>query len=182
MDEAERHSSTRGMIVHVHVKLSTVRRCTIAVSIGMRCELTGGRRNGDDACVRSPEIYLPCESILLAPIERLIHSVLMERTDMGREMSRRRVGVLKRSWRFVPWLSKGSTRISCLVVPEVLSLEDSTSLACILLLSRLVATADDAPDSTTAWILDGTVTRRVASICLVQQTHRVPLTASLAAS
>lgn len=170
------------MIVHVHVKLSTVRRCTIAVSIGMRCELTGGGRNGDDACVRSPEIYLPCESILLAPIERLIHSVLMERTEMGREMSRRRARVLKRSWRFVLWLSKGNIRISCLVVPEVLSLEDSTSLACILLLSRLVATADDAPDSTTAWILDGTVTRRVALICLVQQTHRVPLTASLAAS
>lgn len=130
MDAAERHSSTRGMIVHVHVKLSTVRRCTIAVSIGMRCELTGGGRNGDDACVRSPEIYLPCESILLAPIERLIHSVLMERTEMGREMSRRRASVLKRSWRFVPWLSKANIRISCLVVPDVLSLEDSTSLAC----------------------------------------------------
>lgn len=52
----------------------------------------------------------------------------------------------------------------------------------ILLLSRLVATADDAFNSTTSWIVDGTVTRRVASICLVQQTHRVPLTASLAAS
>lgn len=52
----------------------------------------------------------------------------------------------------------------------------------ILLLSRLVATADDASNSTTAWIFDGTVTRRVASICLVQQTNRVPLTASLAAS
>lgn len=52
----------------------------------------------------------------------------------------------------------------------------------ILLLSRLVATADDASNSTTARIFDGTVTRRVASICLVQQTHRVPLTASLAAS
>lgn len=51
-----------------------------------------------------------------------------------------------------------------------------------ILLSRLVATADDAFNSTTSWIVDGTVTRRVASICLVQQTHRVPLTASLAAS
>lgn len=130
MDEAERHSSTRGMIVHVHVKLSTVRRCIIAVSIGMRCELTGGRRNGDDACVRSPEIHLPCESILLAKIERLIHSVLMKRTDMGREKSRRRAGVLKRSWRFVLWLSKANIRISCLVVPDVLSLEDYASLAC----------------------------------------------------
>lgn len=130
MDAAERHSSNRGMIAHVHVKLSTVRRCSIAVSIGMRCELTGGRRNGDDACVRSPEIYLPCESILLAPIERLIHSVLMERIEMGREKSRRRVGVLKRSWRFVLWLSKANIRISCLVAPDVLSLEDHASLAC----------------------------------------------------
>lgn len=51
-----------------------------------------------------------------------------------------------------------------------------------LLLSRFVATGDDPSNSTTSWIVDGTVTRRVASICLVQQTHRVPLTASLAAS
>lgn len=74
MDEAERHSSNRGMIVHVHVKLSTVRRCIIAVSIGMRCELTGGRRNGDDAYVRSSEIGISALRVNIACANREAHS------------------------------------------------------------------------------------------------------------
>lgn len=74
MDAAERHSSTRGMIVHVHVKLSTVRRCTIAVSIGMRCELTGGGRNGDAACVRSSEIGISALRVNIACANREAHS------------------------------------------------------------------------------------------------------------
>lgn len=74
MDEAERHSSNRGMIVHVHAKLSTVRRCTIAVSIGMRCELTGGGRNGDAACVRSSEIGISALRVNIACANREAHS------------------------------------------------------------------------------------------------------------
>lgn len=160
-----------------------MRRCTIAVSIGMRCELTGGRRNGTMR-----------EFVLLRYI--CLASQYCLRQSRG--------SFIRSSWRGMRWGEKclGEGRVcsnvlgaSCCgcrrqkfvyLVSWILMYYRSKTMHLLLvgtlLLSRLVATADDAPDSTTAWILDGTVTRRVASICLVQQTHRVPLTASLAAS
>lgn len=171
------------MIVHVHVKLSTVRRCTIAVSIGMRCELTGGRRNG------TMREFVLLRYICLASQYCLCQS---------------RGSFIRSSWRELRWGEKclgagwvcsnvpGASCCGCrrqifvyLVSWFLMYYRSKTMhllLVGTLLLSRIVATADDPSNSTTSWIVDGTVTRRVASICLVQQTHRIPLTASLAAS